>query len=73
MLLPNAINDGTNTPACISSCSRDYDYGDQPLTEAERLAAALRPIDELEMHVTTDVIERFTLERFSTNPKLIKF
>jgi hypothetical protein len=56
-----------------SSCVPDHDYSDQPLPVEQLLVAANSKIEELEARLRSAEIERFGLERFSSNPQMIKF
>ena len=53
--------------------SADHDYGCRPTTEAEKLKAAHEYIALLEAKLKCQQIEKFGLERFSSDPDMIRF
>ena len=53
--------------------SRDHDYSDSPVPVEQLLQACHRRIEELESRLEAVNVERFGLERFSSNTHMIKF
>jgi hypothetical protein len=53
--------------------SHDHDYNDRAVPVQELLTAANKRIEELEERLRNMEVERFGLERFSSNPHMIKF
>lgn len=51
----------------------DHDYDVQPISQSEQLEAARQRIQELEDELEKVRVEKFGLERFSNDPKLIRF
>jgi hypothetical protein len=65
----SAVN--TDCPPAVTF-SHNHDYSDLPVPTDVLLVAANKHIEELEACLRMTEIERFGLERFSSNPKLIK-
>ena len=66
------IADTELQPVGAEACG-DHDYVAAPQSVDEQLAAAQQRISELESDVQSLRISRFSLQRFSNNPSLIKF
>lgn len=68
-------NDEASTAVVAPTCwpkGRDHDYADQPTTAQEKLEYARLYIDECEAKIAALEAERFGIDRFAGNNKMVK-